>query len=81
MKTTSKTILQSINEAVKIHSLLTCQTGQLDILMDDYNDLHLLYEQEYEEDKKIIYKEVSILKPIIGKRLIEEFNKIPDMPI
>jgi len=72
---TSKTILDSIQNAINEHKLPNVQKGDLTTLLSDYSVLLADYSQLTNEEKMSLFGEVRKQRPLIGKNLKEQFDK------
>ncbi len=69
------TITDSIQKAIKTYNLGIVQQGNLKELLTDYSDLFNEFKSLKEEEAEILFKEVRKTRPLIGKRLLEQFQK------
>lgn len=72
---TATTILNSIETAVKTHNLGKVQQENLKELISDYSDLFNEFKTLDETEIETLFKEVRKTRPLIGRRLLEQFQK------
>jgi len=71
----AKKITDAIRLAIDKDKLETVQKGDLTILIDSYSDLLSEYAILSQEDKETLFKDVKRMRPMIGKKLQEQFEK------
>jgi hypothetical protein len=71
----AKKILEAIEIAVKEHQLPGVQRGDLKILIKEYQNLFQDYVNCDDSKRKEVFSEVLKQRPLIGKRLQEQFDK------